>query len=341
MKGRGGVYERGGVWYIRFIWKGKRFRESTGSDRKSDAAALLSKRLREAQDGTYRPDVASPTVKALAEKWLAVYVATSRNEKGKTLANYRVEHYLVPFMGDVRAEKVTKDMLRGYRLHLEGLLTEAEEEKKKKRLLSDQTVAHILSDARCLLVWAHDSGRIRHLPVPRKLLPKIPEREPRGMSREEQTRVASLPGPHGLACRIMLGTGVRWSELCRLTSADVSGGEVVVQGETKSRKMRRVPVPPALLRELRSHVGKLVPYEQGENPTFCRSVQRRSGVGDFTAHRLRHSFALNYLEDGGNLRVLQMLMGHASLETTEIYLKIGQQTARDDARKVMGWSPTA
>jgi integrase/recombinase XerD len=316
---------------------------------KGDARAFLDNMRDQIRKGTYvRPSerrdakTRAATVAGLADKWLSVYVKVSWNEKGQRQTKYRVENYVKPFMGDVPAASVTKDTLREYRAYLEALKDDAEKEEDRKPRLSVQTVAHILSEARCLFSWAHDMGHISTLPIPRKLLPKVGETEPRGLSHDEQAKISALEGPLGLACRIMLGTGARWSELCRLTSADLKDGEMVIQGMTKTKKLRRVPVPPALLKELKTHVGKLVPYgDTKDNPAFCRSVQRKSGVSDFSAHRCRHSFALNYLEKGGNIRVLQALMGHASLETTEIYLKIGQKVVREDARKVMGWSATA
>lgn len=357
MKQKDGLYQRkaGGPYYAIVIRDGKRVCESTGTTLKTEAKAFLDDMRTKVRKGTYKTPTErreatahATTVRGLADKWLSVYIATTRNAKGQALSKYRATQYLKPFMGDVPAVNVSKDTLRQYRIHLEGLKVTDEKGNPVKnaageetRLLSAQTVGHILADCRCLFSWAHDMGYIGHLPIPRKLLPQIPEREPRGLSHDEQVKLSALEGPHGLACRIMIGVGVRWSELCRLTSADLKAGELVIQGETKSKKMRRVPVPPVLLGELRKHVGKLVPFEQHENPTFSRSVQRKSGLEDFSSHRCRHSFALNYVEQGGNIRVLQQFMGHASLETTEIYLRISQQTARDDARKVMGWSATA
>jgi len=350
MKRKDGLYQRkkDGPWYAIYQKDGTRCCECTGFTLKGDARAFLDKMRDEIRKGTYVPPnkrldekTKAASVAALSDRWLSVYVGVNRKLNDRATAKYRAETYLKAFMGDVPAAGATKDTLRQYRAYLEGLTVKAEDGTETPRLHA-QTVAHILSDARCLFLWAHDMGYIATLPVPRKLLPRIPEKEPRGLSRDEQAKISALEGPPGLACRTMLGTGVRWAELCRLTSADLKAGELVIQGETKSHKLRRVPVPPALLGELRFRVGKLVPYRGTEdNPAFCRSVQRKSGVEDFSAHRCRHSFALNYLEHGGNIRVLQAFMGHASLETTEIYMKISQTTAREDARKVMGWSATA
>jgi len=267
-------------------------------------------------------------------------VKVNRNAKGQRQAKTRAEKYLLPYFRNVPAEKVTRDHLRMYRSHLEALTTM--KGKVKKPLLTAQTVRHILADARCLFLWAADSGRISASPVPRRLLPKMAESQPRALEPDEQAKVAAVEEPYGLAVRLMIGTGVRWSELCRLQASDVRGGELVVQGETKTKKMRHVPVPPALLAELKNRVGKLVPFEAKDDPSFNRSVRFRCpDVPDFSAHRCRHSFAVNYLTAGGNIRALQLMMGHASLATTEIYMKVSQGMVRDDARRVVGWNPGA
>jgi integrase/recombinase XerD len=252
------------------------------------------------------------------------------------MAAYRVKTYIGPYMGDLAVEAVEKDTLRGFRVHLEGLKRPGDEAGTEVRALTDLTVGHILSDARCLLGWAFDTGRIKSLPVPRKLIPRPGELEPRALTADEQATVTALPNPVGFACRIMLRTGVRWSELCRLTSSDVSGEDVIVQGATKSKKLRRIPLAKTLLAELRQHVGKLVPYRGTEdNPAFVRGVQRATGIEHFGAHSLRHSYAFNFIARGGDIQSLKTTMGHADITTTAIYLR-GYDPNLEAARKAVG-----
>jgi integrase len=91
-------------------------------------------------------------------------------------------------------------------------------------------------------------------------MPRLQERPPDRLTDEEAAKLASLPDPHGFVCRLALGTGLRWGELCRAQAADVkhvrasgTGEEhwFVEVGVTKSRKLRRVPLAPDLLREVR------------------------------------------------------------------------------------------
>ena len=83
--------------------------------------------------------------------------------KNVRTAEVRVERYLVPCLGHKLLPKVTPDDLREYRLWLEG------------KGISVQTVAHVLSDARCFFRWCEDSGLILRAPVPRRLLPRHEE----------------------------------------------------------------------------------------------------------------------------------------------------------------------
>ena len=278
------------------------------------------------------------TVEATSAIWLDRYVRTFRDEKGYKNAALRVRKYLVKHLGKSIVRKLTPDDLLLYRRWLEGLKCERRARGrvlKMNRPLSTQTVAHILADAKCFLIWAGQRSAI-----PKRLLPKVPERPPRGLSATEQAAVRAVAGPRGFACRIMIDSGARPGELCLARAEDLKDGELAIYAP-KTRKMRWVPIPPPLAVEIRGHVGKLVPFEPADMIEFNRAVQRGSGVKGFTSYRCRHSFAYNYVAGGGNLAVLQTLMGHASIETTMVYVKPTRELARQDAAKVFGWTASA
>ena len=90
-------------------------------------------------------------------------------------------------------------------------------------------------------------------------MPKIQEQPPDRLTDEEAEKLKVLPDPHGFVCRLALGTGLRCGELTRAHASNVERGFLVVS-RTKSSRIRRVPLDPDLLAEIRTHVGKLVPF---------------------------------------------------------------------------------
>lgn len=257
-------------------------------------------------------------LKGAATRWLATYVATSRNEKGQQLAETRIERYLVPYLGHYLISRLGPDRIREFRLWLEERVTV-------------QTTAHILSDLRCLLRWCEDTGLIERSPFPKRLMPRIQERLPDRLTDQEAAKLTRLPGPYGFVCRFLLGTGLRWGEASRAQSSDVQGEFLVVQ-QTKSGKVRRIPLEAELLQELRGRVGRLVPFAESSPGSFSKVVRRLSEIERFHPHRLRHTFASQWLEKGRSLAALQQVLGHASIITTQRYARLTDEWVLKEVR---------
>jgi integrase len=224
-------------------------------------------------------------------------------------------------MGYVLVSKVTPQHLREYRVWLEGECRAA------------ATVRHVLGDLRNLLYWCEEAGLIERAPIPRRWLPRLPETLPDRLTEDEVECLVGLPDPHGFVIRLGLGTGLRWSEMCRAQARDVRGGDLEV-GQTKSGKLRRVPLLPDLLQEVRSRVGRLVPFSAKSPGSFAAAVRRRSGIQRFHMHQLRHTFACRWLEKGGSLAALQELLGHASIVTTQRYARLSDDLVRREVERL-------
>jgi integrase len=249
------------------------------------------------------------TIADAAKRWVATYIATARSPKQQKMAAVRCERYLMPELGHVLLGQLTKEHLRRYRLQLE------------KSDLQPTTVWHILSDARCMVNWCTEARLIDYSPFPRRIMPRIQERPPDRLTDEEADLLRGLPEPYGFVARLGLGTGMRWSELTRVQASDLERGFLVVH-QTKSGKVRRVPLAPELLAEVKTRVGRLVPYADNAPGSFGRTVRRLTGVDSFHVHQLRHTFACQWLERGGSLAALQQILGHASIETTQRYARL-------------------
>lgn len=309
-----GMFQRGPRYYTRLRTGGGDKWISLGAD--LDEAKKLLERHRSGD--TVAPKL---TVEQAAETWLESYVRTARNEQGFKLAKTRVKLYLVRFLGSRFLPKVTREDMRFYRLWLE------------KRGVSTQTVAHVLSDARCMFGWAEDSGFIERSPVPRRLLPRVQECPPVALTEGEVSSLTCLPEPFGFTVRLGLGTGLRWGELCRAQASQVQRGMLVVS-HTKSGRVRRIPLAPRLLSEIAGRVGRLVAFSEGNPGNFARHVRRMSGVDRFHAHLMRHTFACRWLEAGGSLPALQQILGHASITTTQRYGRLSDEAVQREAETV-------
>jgi integrase/recombinase XerD len=165
-----------------------------------------------------------------------------------------------------------------------------------------------------------------------KKLPVVP-------SPEEVARfLDAVTSPkHRMILTICYATGLRISEAVSLRAAAIDSQRMVIRVEAgKGRKDRYVMLSPTLLKLLRTYWKEarpkewLFPGDRPERPitttavgTACRQALEQAGFGKaITPHSLRHAFAVHLLESGTDLRTIQLLLGHRSLDTTSRYLRI-------------------
>jgi integrase len=305
--------DRPGFWF-RGMVDGSIRQMSLGTNYKAALRRLRSLK----SDGLPQVEL---TMGDAAKQWLEAYVPTARAERGAKLAAQRVRDYVIPHLGHFRLDRLSADQVRAFRLKLE------------RSHLSIQSVKHVLSDLRCSLAWCESTGLLDRSPFPRRVMPRIQERPPDRLTDEEVVTLVSLPDPYGFICRLGLGTGLRWGELVRAQAADVQNGMLVVH-QTKSGKVRRVPLARMLEEELRFRLGRLLPVRNSWGLTL--QVRRRSGIARFHPHQLRHTFACMWLEAGGSLAALQELLGHSSIVTTQRYARLGETHVRSEAARLEG-----
>src|SRR5262249_34536912 len=151
---------------------------------------------------------------------------------------------LIPFMGKLPVEQVTAGTLFAYRNHVADLPG------RRGEKLSAASVRMYLGDLRAALNHGLDQGVLDRSPIPRRWLPKPARRAPGVCTRDEQATLRALPGEHGRVLRLLLDSGVRWSECARAQASDLQGGKLVVR-ESKAGEPRRVRLPAATLEECR------------------------------------------------------------------------------------------
>jgi integrase/recombinase XerD len=176
--------------------------------------------------------------------------------------------------------------------------------------------------------------------------PKSAEHVPSILSQQEVARlIDAADSPfHRTLLMTLYATGVRRAELTHLKISDVDSQRMVIHVRGgKGRKDRDVMLSPKLLKELREHWRRLrrkpsewlFPGNQqhtNDRPIStkavwhaCRNAAKRAGIKkQVHPHTLRHCFATHLLEQGADLRNIQMLLGHSDLEQTTIYLHVSE-----------------
>ena len=171
---------------------------------------------------------------------------------------------------------------------------------------------------------------------------------PTVLSKQEVTKILeSIPNPkHRLMISLIYACGLRRSELLNLKLIDVDGDRLMLHiRQSKGKKDRMVPIPATLLKAMREHYKKELPemyvFESTVKgkPYSASSLQKilhracdkvgLSSKKTVTLHTLRHSYATHLLEAGVDLRYIQVLLGHSSSKTTELYTHVSSQNLSD------------
>jgi site-specific recombinase XerD len=124
-------------------------------------------------------------------------------------------------------------------------------------------------------------------------------------------------------------TGMRRSELVNIRPADIQDGYIFIR-HAKGGKDRATPISPYLHQPLQHYIqnntssssDRLFPITTTRVYQIVTANARLAGINDLSPHSLRHYFATYLLENGASLRAIQELLGHASINTTAIYLDI-------------------
>ena len=247
-------------------------------------------------------------------------------------------------------DQVTPDVIRTY---LARSLQQGHHKKTLKRRLASLRHFYDYLVEQNLLV--QNPFLVIHSPKVGFRLPSVfayPQLE--HLFKENQKRTDTLVVRDMAMLEILYASGLRVSELIGLTLQDVQLKQRMMRVFGKGQKERLVPLTKnaqeALshyLQHLRNPLLLKNPQHTTENHLFLndqgsalttrgvqyilKSIEKKTGVFmDLRPHTLRHSFATHLLENGADLRTIQELLGHASLNTTQIYTHVSTETMKHD-----------
>ena len=266
------------------------------------------------------------------------YLRNERNYSPHTISNYaRDIKFLVGFLKNKNIDRLAA---REYLLALE------------KNHFSRRSIARKLSAARSFFRYLLREKKAGANPFQNLLTPKLPKNLPNFLYPEEiknlfDVTVTSTPtGLRDLAIlELLYGTGMRVTEIARLNLSDVDQAEGEIRVFGKGAKERIVLFGSHATRAISDYLNKGRPvltkgcktaaFFTGRRGTrltprhverLIRYYAKKSGLTKkVTPHTLRHSFATHLLAGGADLRMVQELLGHVSLSTTQVYTHITKE----------------
>jgi site-specific recombinase XerD len=243
--------------------------------------------------------------------------------------------------------------------------------------LSNKTIHNIHSALSSMWKWAVKLGYAdenplsfieRPKPEKREIIPLVRDDLVKLLKACDKARSYTRPGkaecsnsrPTALRDRAIIltlvDTGMRATELCEMTIADFSidQRQALVMG--KGKKERLLPMAPQTVQAIWRYLATRNPDLATDEPLFATrtgrhmdrhglrhmlvGVSERAGVPGVHPHRFRHTFAINFLRNGGNIYALQRLLGHTTLDMVKRYLSIAQadiDAAHKHASPVANW----
>ena len=279
------------------------------------------------------------------------YMTVERGASPNTLAAYRNDlTQLTEFIqfanGRVAWDEVSENTISEYVLYLHGLG------------YSETTRARKIASAKSLFGFLVGEGTLEGNPTSNVSAPRVGRSLPKALAIEEVDRLLAAPSrvhtPEAMRDQAMLellyASGMRVSELLSLDLEDVSVETGAVRCLGKGGKERVVPIHNQAIESVRFYIEEVRSGLQGSKHTPALFLNRRGnrltrqgfwlilkgyckkvGLDDkITPHTLRHSFATHLLHGGAPLRHVQELLGHASINTTQVYTHLTSEHIRSE-----------
>ena len=272
------------------------------------------------------------------------YLLIDKKYSDDTIKSYKndLEKFCLFFDKDIK--NINREDLRRYLVYL------------KEENLSEKSIAHNISVLRSFYKFLEISNQLKVNPIEFIDLPKIPKKLPNVLSVEEVDKLLEINVNCEYSARnkamleLMYSSGLRISELINLKMTDISLDECVVRTMGKGSKERIIPIGDLALEALKKYIfiyrDKLIKKQNSDylflssrgtnmsRQAFFKIIKKialeKNIKTELSPHTLRHSFATHMLNSGADLRIIQELLGHSDISTTQIYTHISRARISDD-----------
>ena len=286
----------------------------------------------------------------LQEKWLEEYLEECEKGKGlsfHTLKAYRIDLKLFKNKMNDFSLNINKETLKSY---IKFLNNEYKPKSAKRKLASVKAfIRHLVFEE---IIDLNPFDKIRMSYREAKVLPKVIETSTISEiyalikldldnSETEYQKLLNLRNL--LLIDILISTGIRVSELCRIKSSNINliNNTIVIEGKGKKERLLHIGSIDTvnLIKEYMNGMDEESEYlfqsMKGNNldtnsirhllKKYCKAAHLSKHV---TPHQFRHTFATLLLEDDVDIRIIQKILGHSSINTTAIYADVAQKKIR-------------
>ena len=285
------------------------------------------------------------------------------------MEKYKPSEYISKYLDYLMYErKLSKNTLLSYTndlkdfdMYFQGKLKDLKYQDIVKYLdtiqqLNTRSISHHITVINSFYSFLLNDGVLLENPCANVASPKIPKRLPNYLTEDEVNNLLNinLLTPYDYRNKAMMellyATGLRISELCNLKITDIDIHNCFVRVFGKGKKERIVPISDIALEYLQIYINNYRSIilknsisdnlfisnnqtnisRQGFFKILKKECQRCGITKNVSPHVLRHSFATHLLQHGADLRVIQELLGHEDIATTEIYAHIVNEKVKND-----------
>ena len=272
--------------------------------------------------------IGSEVVGSFADKYID-WVETHQSPKTHKDKKKMLYGHILPFFGHIIPSRITPPLMEAYKKK-----RKAEIKSKSASSGGNRKINLEIDCLNAMIKWGAEQGYCAEVSIKTQKLPyKRPL--PKALTKEEILTIIDHASPFYKALLLCLyHAGMRMDETLKLTKDRINfnGNYIKVMG--KGNKERIVPMTETLKNALKCHLSRnnhdrlVFPSRiTGKELTDIRkgiiSASKKAGITThITPHALRHSFATHLMEAGKDLRVIQDLLGHEDISTTQIYTKV-------------------